>query len=114
MDAEEITTQLTINQYQADCLLLSLSASIKDTQERERYFNDLATNPISRAQFIKDFDTTEEVLDQKIEEQLALCDSLMDTYPGLFEAIKEIYPELEQRVEESNKIIIAKPSWQGR
>lgn len=108
---DEVTTQLTVNLEQLDALLISCTESMISCQERIDYFN----SPIAKVQILEKYpELTPDEVDEKIEGQIALAESLLETYPTLMEAMKEIYPELEKKEETKSTIQIVQPSWRGR
>lgn len=103
---DEKTTTLIVNMSQLDTLIIALSDS-KDACQRRleyckaaKYEMSLEKNPDPK-------------LDKEVRELEALSQFTLDNIPGILAEIREVYQELEEREDESKRIVIAQPSWKN-
>ena len=116
MDGDnEITTTIIVNKAQLDTIIIALNDSKYSCQERIKWANRMSE--LTYNQYLEmDAEDGEAIIPKEkfqevIESTRGLAQFALDQIPSIMTEIKEVYPELEDREEKANKIIIPKPGW---
>lgn len=108
MDAkDEVTLPLYLSRDQIDALVIGIPEAIAGCKHRLDYFQSDKVLPK-----LLESGYDEDAAKEEIEDNIALCESLIPEYVSILKEIKELYPMLDKKTEETsgNKIIL-ETSW---